>query len=219
MGRGGVGDGQVARFQECHGPWSGCSCPTPPVSSSSQTHLSRVWTVPTASAFGFRPARSYPASSFPHQLSFSAVLTMLTDPLYSSPTAAWITSHPSVVVVLWALARALTGTSASFSGYQSISCFCRFPFLCWSTRCFCFSGLYRGSLLFSDHTLSGGLIHCHRFSVLLNTHHPPDPQLHPLPLPGALLDGTPDVPEAPPAQPVQRDLSICPQACPCLSVP
>ena len=68
---------------------------------------------------------------------------------------------------LWALARALTGTSASFSG--------RFPFLCWSTRRFCFSGLYHGSLLFSDHTLSGGLIHCHRFRVLRSTHHPQTP--------------------------------------------
>lgn len=70
--------------QECR------PCPLPPFTPQ-----------PTASAFCFHTAPSYPATpSFPAQLSFSGVWIVLTGSIYSSPSVACIPSHPSVVIVL-----------------------------------------------------------------------------------------------------------------------
>ena len=98
-----------------------------------------------------------------------------------------------------------------------LSSFCRFPFLCWSAKYFCFSGLCAVRLLSSGHTPSWGLIGCPHFSVLLNTHHPlisSSIRTFPWSSPG----WTPGVPEAPPAQRVQGHLGVCPPAYPCLPV-
>lgn len=167
------------------------------------------------------------------------MLTTLTDPLYPSPTAAWITSHLPLVILLGTKATGISSgspggrisvLSPAGSGHRHTPAGPLIPTLAAASQGFAgfpsSAGLLnisasQGSVLSAfcpqatlPHGDSSASLSPH-LSVLLNTHHPLISSSI-LTFPWSSPGWTPGVPEAPPAQRVQGHLGICPPACPCL---
>lgn len=153
---------------------------------------------------------------------------MLPDFGYFSPSAAWITSHSSVVLVLTKATRTSCGSLGATShahlpealgsllstiwpaSLAAASKPLPLLFLHWSPECLFLKALSPCLLL--GHTLSRGLNY-HLPLLQCTSEHPvPTPPALSLAFPRSSLGHHSNAPEAPPTQCVQSDLGTCPPA-------